>query len=478
MADANTDIILAAGDLNNPMRYLSLAKMAQDVQSQQRAVAGQNALRQLFSDPNALDPQGNLTPQAQAKVMQIDPATGMEFRKSALDDQVRRAQQQHEQTETGKIKFQAMGTIASVGVDAYNEAKKQGKSEQEALAAGAAARNEAAKANGGMLGEQDITGIISQPFDPMKAEALARTNPEWVKQRGETEKERHDVATEQLGEEREDRLIAAVGSKPKAGWELFTKPDGSVIRVNKDTGETAALGDDTKGISKVGSSGGGGFTPEMGDLMAAMAEVGVSIPAGMRSKAQQIKTLQGLLDRHPKNTPDEIADMIKTGQIELGAQKKETQTAAGIAGKVQVFANELDKNIPLLREASKAVPRGEWTDLNKLIQTGDTHISDPKLKTLKGYIVSTLNAYDALAARGGTDKDKREINRQLLLGSDGPEAFEAQLKVFENEARIAKDSAFEATKAPELPDTGKDIGKKVDHSKMTDDELKKKLGIQ
>lgn len=208
----------------------------------------------------------------------------------------------------------------------------------------------------------------------------------------------------------------------------------------------------TDAIAKVkGATGGGGFTPEIGELQASLAERGVSLPAGMRSKQQMVSTFQGLLDKYPDKTPDEIADLVKTGQIEFSAQKKETQVAAGIAGKVQVFANELDKNLPLLRKASAAVPRGSWMDLTSLLQTGDEHISDPNLKELKGRINATLNAYDALAARGGTDKDKRAQNRATLLAADGPEAFERQLKVFESEAKIAKESAYEATKSPELP---------------------------
>lgn len=207
----------------------------------------------------------------------------------------------------------------------------------------------------------------------------------------------------------------------------------------------------TEAIAKVkNAASGGGFTPQIGELQASLAERGVSLPAGMRSKAQMVSAFQGLIDKYPDKSMDEIADLVKSGQIEFGAQKKETQVAAGVAGKVEVFANELDKNLPLVRQASKDVPRGEWMDLTKLLQTGDTHISNPKLKTLKGYINSTLNAYDALAARGGTDKDKRAENRAQLLSADGPEAFEAQLKVFENEARIAKSSAIEATKSHEL----------------------------
>ena len=249
------------------------------------------------------------------------------------------------------------------------------------------------------------------------------------------------------------------------GAQLYTDASGTSFYMNPSRPGVAATADGTAytpqgKVQKAGSAAAGGeFTPKMGELMAATAEQGVSLPTGFRSKAQQIQLYQGLLDRNPDKTPDQIATMLKTGQIEFGAQKKETQTAAGIAGKVQVFANELDKNLPLLRQAAKDVPRGNWTDLTKLLQTGDEHISDPKLKTLKGYLNSTMQAYDGLGSRGGMDKDKREASRKLLLASDGPEAFEAQLKVFENEAKIAKASAYEATKSPELADpSGKAAG--------------------
>lgn len=203
------------------------------------------------------------------------------------------------------------------------------------------------------------------------------------------------------------------------------------------------------------------FTPKMGEVMAALADAGVALPAGFRSKDQQIALYSGILAKHPDMTAEEIVQGIKKGQIEFGAQKKETQTAANVAGKVQVFANELDENIPLVRAASLAVPRGKWTDLNKLMQTGDEHISDPALKTLKGYINATMSAYDGLAARGGTDAAKRAEAHKLLLSADSAAAFEAPLKVFENEARIAKKAAYLATKSPELADDSQGKGGKT-----------------
>lgn len=202
--------------------------------------------------------------------------------------------------------------------------------------------------------------------------------------------------------------------------------------------------------SKGGAASSGEFTPEMGQLMAAMAQKGVSLPAGLRAKSQQIQLYQGILDKNPGKTPDEIADLVKTGQIELSAQKKETQTAAGIAGKVEVAANELKRFVPLVRQASADLSRSNVKTLNKLLQMGDSEISDPKLKTLKGYIVGTLNAYDVLAARGGTDKEKRAENREQLLSAEGDRAINAALDVITKESEIAHESSVEATRVPEL----------------------------
>lgn len=192
------------------------------------------------------------------------------------------------------------------------------------------------------------------------------------------------------------------------------------------------------------------FTEDEGALMGALAERGVSLPTGFRSKEQQKTMYEGILRRNPDKTPDEIADLIKKGSIELGAQKKETQTAAAVAGRVVVFQNEIEEFAPLVREALAKVPRGNFVPLNRLMQMADTSISDPNLKVLKGRINALLNAYDGLASRGGTDVDKRAQARALLTSADGPEAANAQLDSFLAEAAAAHRAAVKATKVPEL----------------------------
>jgi hypothetical protein len=188
------------------------------------------------------------------------------------------------------------------------------------------------------------------------------------------------------------------------------------------------------------------FSDQSGALLASLAAKGVSLPVGLRSKEQMASTLNGLISKYPSFTPDQIADQIAGGQIDFGAAKKETTTAAAQAGRVAIATNELNTFAPLVLQASAAVPRGSFLPVNKLLQMGETQISDPNLKQLKIAVTSMLNAYDQLAARGGTDVKKREEAHSLLTTADSPEALFAAVSMFQKEAQAAGDAAAAATK--------------------------------
>jgi hypothetical protein len=188
------------------------------------------------------------------------------------------------------------------------------------------------------------------------------------------------------------------------------------------------------------------FAGSRAELLAALAARGVSLPAGLRSQAQMGATLDGLTAKFAQNTPDEIADKIATGQIDFGAAKKETQISAGQAGKVAVAVNELSTFGDQVLEASKAIPRGSFIPLNKLMQMTDAQISDPALINYKVKMQSLNNAYDQLAARGGTDADKRAHVHALFNTATSQEGVDALVKALKDEGRAAKEAADKATK--------------------------------
>lgn len=191
---------------------------------------------------------------------------------------------------------------------------------------------------------------------------------------------------------------------------------------------------------------GGTFGDQASALLASLASKGVALPAGMRSKEQQVATVNGLLAKYPDKTPDEIAELIASGQIDFGAAKKETQTAAAQAGRVAIATNELQTFAPIVLQASAKVPRGSFIPINKLLQKGQESISDPNLLQLKISINSMLNAYDQLAARGGTDMKKREEAHSLLTTAQSPEALAAGVAMFQKEAAAAGEAAAKAEK--------------------------------
>lgn len=224
----------------------------------------------------------------------------------------------------------------------------------------------------------------------------------------------------------------------------YRDPDGNIFNSKQvQDWRTKMAGDRAKATT----ASKGSFGTKEGDLLAAFAEQGISLPAGLRSKEQQLATVQSLLSRHPDLSTDEIATKVKSGQIGFGAEKKETTTAAATAGRVGVAQNEIKEFTPLLIQASAAVPRGKFVPLNQLMQTADSSISDPALKNLKIKVNAMLNAYDMLAARGGTDKDKRQAAHKLLLAADSHNALVIGAKAFGEEA----DAAERAARKAELP---------------------------
>lgn len=186
------------------------------------------------------------------------------------------------------------------------------------------------------------------------------------------------------------------------------------------------------------------FEGPNGELAAQLAIRGVSLPAGFRSKDQQVALLDGLRKINPNMPLEDLADKIASGQLSFANAKVEGRTAAGVAGKVSYAEHELEQTIPLVREASKELPRGQFVPWNKLQQMGSAADSDPKLKAFKGYMTSLSNAYDMLAARGGTDAAKREHNRELFNTADSPEALEAVLQVVQREAAASGRAADES----------------------------------
>ena len=184
-----------------------------------------------------------------------------------------------------------------------------------------------------------------------------------------------------------------------------------------------------------------GFDEQESELLASLADKNVSLPAGLRSQAQIRSTIQGLLKKHADLSPDEIAEGIKSGKLKLAAETKGAQTAGTQIGKVALAANELNTFGDQTLEASNAVPRGKFVPYNQLVQMGDTKISDPALLRFKTKMQALENAYNQLAARSGTDVEKRAHIHELFNTANSPEAVQTLIKALKEESVGAREAA-------------------------------------
>jgi hypothetical protein len=181
------NIILQAGQINDPARLAQSQMLQLQLQQQQQAMRGQNALKQVFAQPGALQPNGTVSPNALAAVMRIDPQTGLDLAKqnrAAMLDQlhIKAAElgNQMSQTEIGKAKWSWMTDIAAETADAYDAAVKGGASPEMALAKATQTRDEMIRANGGQMSEQDEQAALARPLNIDEARAMAAQNAGYV----------------------------------------------------------------------------------------------------------------------------------------------------------------------------------------------------------------------------------------------------------------------------------------------------------
>jgi hypothetical protein len=203
----------------------------------------------------------------------------------------------------------------------------------------------------------------------------------------------------------------------------------------------AKLMDARAKMAAAGALGGeGGFDdPRIKAILAKMTDKGVKL-TGFRSRQQMLSQLQGLIQEHPDETADQIAERVKKGQLTFTGEQSAARAAGTVAGRVEVAGNEIRNMSALVRDAAAKVPRAGFIPINQLFQIGEKTVS-PELRALKIRINSMLNAYDLLAARGGTDKDKRKAVRELIMTSDTPEILEAAIDSFNLEVDAAEDAA-------------------------------------
>jgi len=115
---------------------------------------------------------------------------------------------------------------------------------------------------------------------------------------------------------------------------------------------------------------------------------------------------------------------------ELGAREGK------IAPRVQEAINFGD----IAKQASADVPRGGFVPWNRLSQTADSALSDPKLAKLKAATNSLINAYAAAVGGGSPTVHDKEAAEHMLSTAQSPEAYNAVVDQLILESQKALDA--------------------------------------
>lgn len=198
----------------------------------------------------------------------------------------------------------------------------------------------------------------------------------------------------------------------------------------KATGTQSRLTEQTKASEKAKSAASGALTDEAKSLAVERLLAGEkpsSVLGNLGRGAQgaaDLRSVQNLLAQTAKTRNISGAQVVKIMQstaadgravLELGARE----------GKIAARVQEAQNFAIVAKDASAAVPRGQFLPYNKLQQATETQLSDPKLAKLKAATNSLINAYAAAVGGGVPTVHDKEAAADMLSTAQSPEAYNA-----------------------------------------------------
>ena len=128
-------------------------------------------------------------------------------------------------------------------------------------------------------------------------------------------------------------------------------------------------------------------------------------------------------------------------RLELVSQTAQARTLGTMAGRTAAPAAEAKMFGQYAKELSRAVPRGKFVPVNKLIQMAEENISDENLLAFKAATNTYLFEYArAITPVGATTDKAREKGFKLLSTATSQEAFDRVVDVMNKEMEYAQEA--------------------------------------
>ena len=225
--------------------------------------------------------------------------------------------------------------------------------------------------------------------------------------------------TRELAEERMDFQRQVADQGKGADWQIVQTPDGKTLRVNRKTGETAAV-ELPQGTGKIGAVAKKGvlLPPDVVDML---AEQGVSGDQSWKQnlgRGQQgpenIVAVQTAIAKKLKERGETGHDLA-TGTAEYQGLRAGERTLSQRTANIGMRVNEAQRFAPIALNASEKVDRSEYPVFNKLYEAGLMGTGDENVVRLAVATQSLLNAYAAAVTPTGTPTEGSQSRAHALL---------------------------------------------------------------
>lgn len=185
-----------------------------------------------------------------------------------------------------------------------------------------------------------------------------------------------------------------------------------------------------------------------GALQAAMDARGVTLPgASGRNPAQMAQRLNNIMTANPGKSPEELTDMLRTGQLDYNGAKRSTGQLSTMAAATDVANKQLEKNFDSL---APLVAKNGLPKLNSWINTLQTNWKpggDKEATEAQGYLLAIAGEYAKIRGGGtgaaapaeGEQKEALKYMQGILTQGD----FDGARTAIMQEAQNKRDSLYE-----------------------------------
>ena len=198
----------------------------------------------------------------------------------------------------------------------------------------------------------------------------------------------------------------------------------------------------------------GGLTNKSAQMLAEQAAAGDTTALQGLKPADKVKVRNVMADNA------EIAGTTGADQAaknaEFGGIKAGQRTLGQRQANIDMAVQEAQNVEPILREASKTVPRGKFTSWNKLFQIADGEVSDPDLLAFAQAAKSFANIYTRATVPGASSVFDREEAVKHLPIYTSDESFQRVLDIMDKEMAAAKASPHQVRQDLSNSVTGSD----------------------